>query len=316
MARKSGQKAKKKRVAPTRPFEIGFLNATNTNDWKTYIDAFKLGLGTLDYNLAVFPSGGAKGNATTIRAAAKWLASPELGVDIIVTSGTGPAVACKEETALQAVKKPFVYVAVGDPGLSRLIPQTGDNFIGGTNQQVSAATQRVDFMLRRIGANDKIAVIGNYGIDPPIKQAMDTAHTYLIAQRRDALKQPISPGDNVRDIVDRLAAAPNNVKALYVCSDVYLTSEQATALNAAANANRMTTMYEIKELCTGHGRGDFALGVDYEEMCQKAAGLVKDILLLNAKPENLSVYTTALVGFPSGPPGPAIKKPAKPPKKK
>jgi len=316
MASRSGKKAKKKKVAPTRTFEIGFLNATNTNDWKKYIDAFKLGLGTLDFNITVVPAGGAKGDPATITAAAKFLASPASGVDIIVTSGTGPALACKTETAAQAIKKNFVYVAVGDPGLSRLAPQAGDNFIGGTNQQVSAATQRVDFMLRRLNATDRIAVIGNYGIEP-IKAAMDTAHTYLIAKgKSDTLKQPISPGDNVSDVVNRLAAAPNNVKALYICSDVYLTSEQATDLNAAANANRIKTMYEIIELCTGHGRGDFALGVDYEEMAQKAAGCVVQLLTTNTKPENMSVYTTALKGFPSGPPAPAIKTSAKAAKKK
>jgi ABC transporter substrate binding protein len=308
MASKSRPKAKK-RVPTT--YEIGFLVAAKTSDWTRYMRWIQDALPAPDFNITFVPPGGAKGVLQTIHDTALYLARSD--VKAIVTAGTAAALECKDATAAQPIKIPFVFASVGDPGISGLIPQRGDNFTGGSNQQVSAATSRVDYMLSK-NFQDKIAVVGNYNSDVT-RKAMDVAHNHLNSRlstlgRPSALLAPIYPGDDVGSRIRGLADN-QGVKSLYVCSDLYLTAQQSTDLNKAAHNKQMQTMFEFEEHCVGHG-GDYAYGSDFEVMLKTAADYVKQILLDGKNPWDLAIYETALKEYPA----PAKKRPATPKRKK
>src|SRR5262245_5521143 len=163
MARKTRPKGKKS-VGET--YEVGCLVATTPDDCDSYIESVKNAL-RKDANITFLPPGGAKGDLQKIRDAASYFAST---VHVIVTSGTPAALACKEATKTNKFP-PFVFASVGDPKISGLIPQKGDNFTGGSNQQVTAAKARVDYMVNK-KFEDKIAVVGN-DRNEPIRSAMD-----------------------------------------------------------------------------------------------------------------------------------------------
>src|SRR5690349_3597644 len=115
---------------------VGFLLACNDTDWGRFIDAFTTHLNQL--NPGANPTikyvpprpNGADGDSVQIQAAAHALAT-DAAVDVIVTTGTGAALALKQET--QANSKPFIFASVGDAAISGLLPWPGGNFSGGSN---------------------------------------------------------------------------------------------------------------------------------------------------------------------------------------
>jgi ABC-type uncharacterized transport system substrate-binding protein len=267
--------------------EVGFLIATSPSDWVRYINTFKQALNTPQVHITFVPPGGAKGDPQTIAQAAAHLA---ITSEVIVTAGTGAALACKGATQTT----PIVFASVGDPAISGLIPQPGGNFTGGSNQQVTAVGQRVDCMLNSPQPKqfqEIFAVVGNYNNEPS-RSAMTAAFNTLLAKGKQAQLAPINPGQNVDNFVTGLAN--QGVKSLYVCSDLYLTAQQSTALNHAAHQHLMLTMFEFEEHCTVHG-GDLWCGVDFNDLFVEAAGYV-DRLLGNPaiRAGDLPIFTTPI----------------------
>ena len=122
---------------------------------------------------------------------------------------------------------------------------------------------------------EKIAVVGNSD-NEPAKSAMNAAYNYLLSKGKQALQRSIRPGDDVRSIIRGLAD-DEGVKSLYVCSDLYLTTQQSTELNSAAHSKQMQTMFEFEEHCVGHG-GDYSYGANFKDMFEMAADYVNQIL--------------------------------------
>src|SRR5215510_36467 len=84
--------------------EVGFLVAAKQSDWDQYIDWFKARLTTPNVNITFLPPGGAAGDPVKISETAKYFAG---NCEVIVTSGTQAALACKAET--QTNQTPFVF---------------------------------------------------------------------------------------------------------------------------------------------------------------------------------------------------------------
>jgi putative ABC transport system substrate-binding protein len=248
--------------------ELGFLVAAKMSYWGPYIEWFKAKLQT-PVNITFLPPGGADGDPGEISDAAKYLAEH---CEVIVTSGTEAALACKAATQTT----PFVFASVGDPAISGLSPQPGGNLTGCSNQQVKLVPQRVDEMLAH-QFQGPFAVVGNYSTEP-MKSAMTSAFNVLIAKGMQAQLAPITRGDNIDAFISALKG--QGIKSLYVCSDMFIT-KVSNELNAKAHAgpasSRMQTMFEFGQHVTQHG-GDLSYGIDFKDLFEKAAEYVDDIL--------------------------------------
>src|SRR5687767_4990569 len=131
----------------TGPKRIGFLIAAKARDWDDYIDAFTdrlharlwdigNGTGPTDVSIDFQPRTGAVGNLQTIRNCAAAFVGH---VDLIVTSGTQAADACKRATQ----NIPIVFAAAGDPVGSGLVANPASpeaNITGCWNLQTQVTT--------------------------------------------------------------------------------------------------------------------------------------------------------------------------------
>ena len=122
-----------------------------------------------------------------------------------LVTGTQAALACKAET--QTNQTSFVFASVGEPAISGLSPQPGGNFTGCSNQQVSLCRSEWMEMLAH-QFQGPFAVVGNYNIEP-IKSAMMSAVSVLIAKGMQAQLAPITPQEQHRYVI----SAVSNAKA-------------------------------------------------------------------------------------------------------
>jgi putative ABC transport system substrate-binding protein len=277
------------------PDKIGFLIAPKLGDWTRYVQWFNA---KLVHNIPIkkWPANGANGDPQTIRDAANLLAN-DRDIKVIVTAGTGAALACKAAT--QSNRKPFVFASVGDPMLSGLVPVPGsqDNFTGGNNRQADqrVVNRRVDYMLSDSTFLEPFAVVGNYN-NQPAKTAMDYAYDYLTRFKgKQAQLASITPQDDIDDFISDLSSQPQPIRSLFVCSDLFLTVN-STDLNRAAHNTTppMKTMFEFEEHKQVHGADDY-FGSDFKEMFEKAANYVDEILD-GARPSDLPIYIASLKG--------------------
>jgi hypothetical protein len=278
------------------PDKIGFLVATKQGDWSRYIQWFEDKLKHKNMPIEKKPGGGAGGDTQKIIDAAVEPAN-DPDVKVIVTAGTGAALALKAATQMN--RKPFVFASVGDPTLSNLVPVPGstDNFTGGNNRQAQerVVKLRVDYMLSNPAFQGPFAILGNHNIDPS-KTAMDIAHDYLTRfHGKTARLFSVTPADDIATKIGEIKNDAAQYQALYVCSDLFLTVN-STDLNRLAQRrpNPMVTMFEFEEHKQAHGADDF-YGSDFKEMFEKAAVYVDEILD-NAHPSDLPIYIASLSG--------------------
>ena len=280
--------------------KVGLLITTTPGDWQDYIAAFTdewvRKLGHTNNSIKKLPSGGAHGDAQDIIQAARDFQA-DADIKVVVTAGTGAALACKAN-----LTKPFVYAAVGDPALNALVPGVdGNNFTGGNNRQADQAVveARVRWMLDH-GFQEPFVVLGNNANgQEPFKTAMDHAYNYLISRQMAAQKQTITPQDDIPTVINALKAQNPPVKSLYVCSDPYLTVNSKVLNNAAHNTAQgspyINTMFEIKEHMSEHG-GNAWFGSDFDELFTKAADYASEIMANTGAPARLPIFISSLSG--------------------
>jgi ABC-type uncharacterized transport system substrate-binding protein len=280
--------------------KVGLLITTTPGDWQDYIAAFTdewvKKLGHTNNSIKKGPSGGAHGNAQEIVQAALAFQA-DADVKVVVTAGTGAALACKAN-----LTKPFVYAAVGDPALSSLVPEVdGNNFTGGNNRQADQAVvqARVDWMLNH-GFQEPFVVLGNNeNGKEPFQTAMTHAYNYLTSLGKAVQLQTITPQDVIPTLINNLKAQNPPVESLYVCSDPYLTVN-SKALNDAAHDTThgspyINTMFEIEDHMTQHG-GNAWFGSDFDELFTKAADYASEIMANTGAPAKLPIFISSLSG--------------------
>ena len=140
---------------------IGFLGATTPSVWQAFVETFETGLqrhGWFDGTNIAIDYEWAGGDPRQFGRIAKKFA--KRGVDVIVTSGTGPVLAA----IAAAGNIPIVYAAAGDPKNTGLLTKGKGTVVGFSNRQTDLAIHRLDKLHKLLPRLDDLGILGNGGV--------------------------------------------------------------------------------------------------------------------------------------------------------
>jgi putative ABC transport system substrate-binding protein len=270
---------------------IGFLVATTRHAWSEFTDAFEDELRKLgnDFKIEYQSASGLQNLYDEI---ANDFADPKRSVpiDIIVTGGTGPALACKRATA--ALKPlPVVFATAGDPAFSKLVTTNaspGGNLTGISNGQTDPdlIRTRLVFMRDKLSADHRKIVVGaignadNTNVQLEMKRVGDAASDLGLG----FFARPLRGLDDIHQAIKDLKNDGANV--LFVCTDPLITTN-ADILNEWALLENLATMHTFRENC---GKGGLMFyGPIFPKMFRRAADFVDMILNAGVSPANIPV---------------------------
>jgi putative tryptophan/tyrosine transport system substrate-binding protein len=246
---------------------IGFLGATTPTIWHGFVEAFERGLrgrGWVDGANVDIDYEWALGDPKEFAAIAKKFARNKF--DVIVTSGTAPALAAKKA----AKNIPLVYAAAGDPRRTGLSSTTGI-VVGYSNRQTELAVDRLDRLHRVVPKLDQLAIVGNGGV-----KNVNLEMQRLVARAKQfKIKTVVVDVRKASQIAPKIKALRGKVDALFVCTDPFVTTHQV-AINVAAAAAGLPTIHAFREYVEGGGLASY--GPDFRVLFEGAAELVDQIL--------------------------------------
>jgi putative tryptophan/tyrosine transport system substrate-binding protein len=250
---------------------IGFLGATTPSIWSAFVAAFEQRLRELDWingsNIAI-DYRWAEGRQDRYAAFAQDFVRRK--VDIIVTSGTAPAMAVKKATSVI----PIVFAAAGDPVRTKLVAslaRPGRNVTGMSNGQTDLAAERLEQLRKVVPGLRRLAIMGNRGSrNIPLEMAQIQRKA-----RRLGIDTVICDVRRAAQITPAIKRLQGKADALFVCTDPFMTTHQI-AINTSAASAKLPTMHAFRDYTeTG---GLMSYGPDFRAMFQRAADLVDKIL--------------------------------------
>ena len=265
-----------------RQTKIGFLGATTPTIWSAYVFALDRRLrelGWIDGANAVIDYQWAEGKPKEFARLAKHFV--DNGADIIITSGTGAALAAKQATADDPI--PVVFAAAGDPqgaGLVKTFKRPGGNVTGLSNGQADFAAERVARLRKAFPDMETLGIVGNTAsanVQPDIDAVIAAA-----GKRLDTVVCEVSKAGQITPAIQGLKG---KVDALYICTDLLLTTHEV-AVNIAAASVQLPTMHAFREYVEAGGLMSY--GPDIPAMFERAAELA-DSILRGADPATIEV---------------------------
>jgi putative tryptophan/tyrosine transport system substrate-binding protein len=268
---------------------IGFLGATTPSIWSAFVAAFEQRLRELGWingrNIAI-DYRWAEGRQDRYAGLAQDLVRSK--VDIIVTSGTAPAMAVAKATTVI----PIVFAAAGAPKLVTDLAR-GRNVTGlwngqthhtrtKLNGQTNLPAQRIDYLRKVVPGLRRLAIIGNCGsrnIPLEMGQLQKSARKFKI----DTVICDVRRAAQITPTIKRLRGKAD---ALFVCTDPFITTNQI-AINIAAVSARLPTMHAFRDYVEMGGLMSY--GPDFRAMFRGAAVLVDKILRGAAQPADLPI---------------------------
>jgi ABC-type uncharacterized transport system substrate-binding protein len=201
-------------------------------------------------------------------------------LDIIVATGTPPALAAKQATSVI----PIVFVAVADPLGTGLVPslaRPGGNITGLSSQFTDIVGKRLELLHGVVPGLHRLAVMGNIG-NPAIKLELGEAQE---AARSLGLEAVIFEIRRAEDIVPAFNALKDRAEALYVATDLLIIANRIR-INILALTARLPTTYNIREYVELGGLMSY--GPNFPDLFRRAADFV-DKILRGAKPGDIPV---------------------------
>jgi putative ABC transport system substrate-binding protein len=268
---------------------IGFLGATTPEVWKEFVDSFEKGLRVCKWvngtNVAIKYQW-AGGKPQRFASLAKKFVRD--GVDVIVTSGTQPALAAKTASK----KIPVVFASAGDPAhgnvkLVKSLKKPGGNVTGLSNGAGVFAARRIDELRTLIPDLQELAILGNRA------SALIRVEMGKVAKEAGArgIKTKLYYVDEKKDIgahigsIKKKQIKDGGSHAIFVCTDPFLTANQGVVHKAARKAG-LPTVHAFRDYVKGGGLMSY--GPDFRAMFFEAAGLV-DKILRGTKPGDIPV---------------------------
>jgi putative ABC transport system substrate-binding protein len=260
---------------------IGFLGAGTAsagNQWAAAFVQRLRELGWIEGRTVVIEYRWAEGrNERVAEIASEFL---RLKVDVIVTYANTTAAATKRTVTTT----PIVFAAAGDPvgtGLVASLARPGGNVTGLSIQQTDLAGKRLEILRELLPNLHTLAILANAG-SPNAVLEMGEADA---AARRLGLAVVRSEVRKTEDFAPAFDALKGRADALYVCSDLLLTTNRRD-INTLALGVRLPTMHGFREFVEAGGLMSY--GPNIPDLFRRAAEYV-DKILRGTRPADLPV---------------------------
>ena len=203
-----------------------------------------------------------------------------LKVDVILATGTAPALAAKQATG----DIPVVFALAGDPvgtGLVASLARPGGNVTGQSNQAIDVADKKVELLREVVPGLRRLAILANVGY-PGGALEISEIHE---AARKLGLDVVTSEIRRAEDIAPVIEALKGSAEAIYIVGDP-LVNTNRVRINTLALAARLPTIYVQREPVEAGGLMSY--GPNFPDLFRRAAEFV-DKILRGAKPADLPV---------------------------
>ena len=260
---------------------IGFLVGGSPSGARPWTDAFLQRLrelGWVEGRTVAIKSRWAEGrNERMAEIAAEFV---RLRVDVIVATGTPPALAAKQATS--AI--PIVFVAAGDPVATGLVPnlaRPGANITGLSNQTKDLAGKRVELLRQVVPGLRRLAILANVGNPAAVfelGEAQAAARTLGVEVTTLEIRQ-------AEDITPAFEALGSRANAIYVVIDTVVTTS-VVRINTLSAGARLPTMHGSREFVEAGGLMSY--GANFLDLFRRGADYV-DKILRGAKPGDIPV---------------------------
>ena len=260
---------------------IGFLGSSTPLAMSQWVAAFVQrlrDLGWIEGRTVTIEYRWAEGRSS--RAAEIAAEFVQLKVEVIVTYGTPPVLAAKQETSVI----PIVFAAANDPvgaGLVASLARPDGNVTGLSVQQVDAAGKRLGLLREVVPGLRRLAIMANIG-NPGAALEMGEAQAAARTLGLEVTTIEIRRGEDIAPGFDTLKG---QAEALYVCTDPLVITNRARIQTSATGA-RLPTVYNSREYVeTG---GLMSYGPNFLDQWRRTAEIV-DKILRGAKPGDIPV---------------------------
>jgi putative tryptophan/tyrosine transport system substrate-binding protein len=202
-----------------------------------------------------------------------------LRVDVILATGTAPALVAKRATAVI----PVVFAFAGDPlgtGLVASLTRPGGNITGLSNQAADLDGKRIELLREIVPHLRLLGVLANADYPAAVLEISEVQ----TAARTLGLDVVTSEIRGAKDIEPAFEALKNKADALFLVGDPLMSSNRIR-INTLALATRLPTIYVQRDVDAG---GLISYGANFPGLFRRAAELV-DKILHGAKPADIPV---------------------------
>jgi putative tryptophan/tyrosine transport system substrate-binding protein len=203
-----------------------------------------------------------------------------LSVDIILATGTAPALAAKQATSVI----PTVFAFAGDPlgtGLVASLTRPGGNVTGLSNQGTDLVGKRIELLREIVPVFRRLAVLANANY-PAALLEMGEAQA---AARTLGIEVAAFEVRGAKDIAPTFEALKSKAEALFVVGDPLINANRLL-INTLALAGRLPAVYVHREYVEAGGLVSY--GPNFRDLFRRAAEIV-DKVLRGAKPADIPV---------------------------
>ena len=264
-----------------KPPTIGYFAATTASTQNLWLPAFLRRLrelGWIEGSTVAIEYRWADGRPERLPEIAAELV--RLNVDVIVMSGTPPALAAKKATATI----PIVFTSAGDPvgnGLVASLARPGGNITGLSIQSPDLIGKRLELLREVVLGLRRLAIMANVGNPQNVsdlEEVLTLAHTVGLATTTLEIRQQ-------QDIAPALENLGTRADALYVILDPLLNGYRLR-INTLALGARLPTMHALREYV--EAAGFMAYGPNLASLFRRAGDYV-DKILRGTKPGDIPV---------------------------
>jgi putative ABC transport system substrate-binding protein len=203
-----------------------------------------------------------------------------LKVDVVLATGTAPALVAKQATSVI----PIVFPFAGDPlgtGLVASLTRPGGNVTGLSNQAADLAGKRIELLREIVPHLRRLAVLANADY-PAAALEMDEVQAAARTLGLDVASFEVRQS---KDIAPAFEALKSRAEALFLVGDPLMSSNRIR-INTLALAARLPTIYVQREYVDTGGLVSY--GANFPDLFRRAAEIV-DKILRGAKPADIPV---------------------------